>query len=485
MSKILMFQGTGSDVGKSLIVAALARAYANRGLKVAPFKPQNMSNNAAVTAEGGEIGRAQALQARAARLAPSVDMNPVLLKPQGAAGSQVVARGEVIGQALAREYQSWKPRLMPLVLESFASLRARADLILIEGAGSAAEINLRANDIANMGFAQAVGAPVVLVADIDRGGVIAQLVGCQAVIEPSDAALIKGFIVNKFRGDPSLFEDGLDFVARRTGWLALGLVPFFEGAARLPAEDAFGLRDRPASARGGVKIAVPLLPNIANFDDLDPLKAEPGVTLVFVPPGEPLPGDARLVILPGSKATVADLMAFRALGWHIDLAAHVRRGGRVLGVCGGYQMLGRSVADPSGVEGPPGETEGLGLLDVVTVLGAQKKLSETRGVSVADDAPFKGYEMHMGATSGADCARPVLRFVDGRFDGAISRDGLVCGVYVHGLFAQDEQRAAWLRRLGAEPSLLRYEAGIEETLDALAEHCARHIDLDQLLELAR
>jgi adenosylcobyric acid synthase len=412
-------------------------------------------------------------------------MNPVLLKPQGAAGAQVVVQGKVIGQALAREYQSWKPRLMPLVLESFARLRARADLILIEGAGSAAEINLRAGDIANMGFARAVDAPVVLVADIDRGGVIAQLVGCQAVIEPSDAALIKGFIVNKFRGDPSLFDDGMAFVAQRTGWRPLGLLPFFEDAARLPAEDAFGLRGQIASGPGGVKIAVPLLPNIANFDDLDPLKAEPGVSVVFVPPGTPLPGDARLVILPGSKATIADLMAFRAQGWHIDLAAHLRRGGRVLGVCGGYQMLGRSIADSSGVEGPQGETEGLGLLDVATVLGAQKKLSETQGVSVADSAPFKGYEMHMGATSGPDCARPMLRFADGRLDGAVSRDGLVSGVYVHGLFAEDQQRAAWLRRLGAEPSLLRYEARIEETLDALAEHCARHLDLDRLLEFAR
>ena len=269
-----MIQGTGSDVGKSLVVAALARAFANRGLKVAPFKPQNMLNNAAVTAEGGEIGRAQALQARAARLSPSVDMNPVLLKPQGAAGSQVIVQGEVIGQALARDYQSWKPRLMPRVLKSFARLRSRADLVLIEGAGSAAEVNLRAGDIANMGFARAVDAPVVLVGDIDRGGVIAQLVGCQAVIEPSDAALIKGFIVNKFRGDPSLFEDGMAFVARRTGWRALGLLPFFADAARLPAEDAFGLRGQNASGQGGVKIAVPLLPNIANFDDLDPLKAE-------------------------------------------------------------------------------------------------------------------------------------------------------------------------------------------------------------------
>jgi adenosylcobyric acid synthase len=485
MSKIMMIQGTGSDVGKSLVVAGLARAFSNRGLKVAPFKPQNMSNNAAVTREGGEIGRAQALQARAARLAPSSDMNPVLLKPQGGNGSQVVARGQVVGQALARDYQSWKLRLMPIVLESFARLRDQADIVIVEGAGSAAEINLRANDIANMGFARVVDAPVVLVGDIDRGGVIAQLVGCQAVLEAEDAALIKGFIVNKFRGDASLFDDGMRFLAERTGWRALGLLPFFEDAARLPAEDAFGLRSQPASGQGSVKIAVPLLPNIANFDDLDPLKAEPGVSLVFTPPGTPLPGDARLVILPGSKATIADLVAFRAEGWHIDLAAHLRRGGQALGICGGYQMLGKSVADPDGLEGPPGEVEGLGLLDIATVLGSSKKLSEAGGESVGDGAPFKGYEMHMGMTSGPDCARPVLRFSDGRLDGAVSRDGLVAGVYVHGLFANDAQRAALLRRLGAAPSELLYEARIEETLDALAEHCERHLDMNRLLEIAR
>ncbi len=480
-----MFQGTGSDVGKSLVVAGLARAFVNRGVRVAPFKPQNMSNNAAVTAEGGEIGRAQALQARAARLAPSVDMNPVLLKPQGGAGSQIIARGEVIGQASARDFQEWKPRLMPRVLDSFAKLRAGVDLVLVEGAGSAAEINLRSSDIANMGFARAVDAPVVLVADIDRGGVIAQLVGCQAVIDPADAALIEGFIVNKFRGDPSLFDDGMAFVARRTSWRPLGLLPFFEEAARLPAEDAFGLRDQRASGGGDIKIAVPLLPNIANFDDLDPLNAEPGVSVVFISPGEPLPGDARLVILPGSKATIADLVAFRAQGWHIDLSAHLRRGGRVLGVCGGYQMLGQSISDPSGVEGPASEVEGLGLLDVATVLGAKKTLSEARGESVVDGARFKGYEMHMGVTDGPDRARPVLRLEGGRLDGAASRDGLVSGVYAHGLFAEDAQRAAWLRRLGAAPSALRYEARIEETLDALAEHCERHVDLDLLLEIAR
>ncbi len=480
-----MIQGTGSDVGKSLIVAGLARAFKRRGLKVAPFKPQNMSNNAAVTTDGGEIGRAQALQARAAGLAPVNDMNPVLLKPQGLAGAQIVVQGRVAGQALARDFQDWKPRLLPQVLESFNRLRAGADLVLIEGAGSAAEINLRKNDIANMGFARAVDAPVVLAADIDRGGVIAQLIGCAAVLDPADAALIKGFIVNKFRGDPTLFAEGMRFVAQRSGWRALGLLPFFEGASRLPAEDAFGLGGRCSAGRAAIKIAVPLLPNIANFDDLDPLKAEPGVAVLFIPPGEPLPGDARLVILPGSKATIADLGAFRAQGWHIDLLAHLRRGGFALGLCGGYQMLGRSIADPDGFEGPPFEAEGLGLLDVATTLRGEKKLCEAQGESVADGAPFYGYEMHMGETSGPDCARPVLRFSNGRVDGAASKDGLVGGVYLHGLFADDAQRAAWLRRLGAEPSALRYEAGIEQTLDALAEHCARHLDLDALLEIAR
>ena len=485
MTKVLMIQGTGSDVGKSLVVAGLARAFANRGLAVAPFKPQNMSNNAAVTMDGGEIGRAQALQARAARRAPSVDMNPVLLKPQGGAGAQVVAQGRVIGAAKAREYQDWKPRLMPLVLESFGRLKACADLVLVEGAGSAAEVNLRANDIANMGFARAVDAPVVLVGDIDRGGVIAQLVGCKAVLDAADAAMIEGFIVNKFRGDPSLFDEGMTLIAARTGWRALGLLPYFEPAARLPAEDAFGLRSAQRVAGDAPVIAVPLLPNIANFDDLDPLKAEPGLRLDFVAPGAPLPAEARLVILPGSKATIADLAALIAQGWHIDLAAHLRRGGRVLGICGGYQMMGRRIADPHGVEGPCGEVAGLGLLDVATTLGAAKTLARVCGESVADGAPFSGYEMHVGETSGPDRARPVLRFSDGREDGARSRDGLAAGVYVHGLFADDRQRAALLAGLGLAPSALRFDDMIEETLDALAAHCEVYVDLDALLEIAR
>ncbi len=485
MTKILMIQGTGSDVGKSLVVAGLARVFANRGLRVAPFKPQNMSNNAAVTADGGEIGRAQALQARAARLTPSNDMNPVLLKPQGASGAQIVVQGAVIGQARARAYQDMKPRLMSQVMESFARLRAQSDLVIIEGAGSAAEINLRKNDIANMGFAREAGAPVVLVGDIDRGGVIAQLVGCKAVIDEKDAALIRGFIVNKFRGDPSLFDDGMRLIEARTGWRALGLLPYFDDASKLPAEDAFGLRAQRAGEGEGVVIAVPLLPYIANFDDLDPLKAEPGLRVVFVHPGETIPTDARLVILPGSKATIADLAALRAEGWDIDIRAHIRRGRRVLGVCGGYQMLGRAIRDPFGIEGEARDAQGLGLLDIETTLTQRKTLKPVTGRSDVYDAPFSGYEMHVGETFGADCARPVLRFVDGRVDGAASRDGRVMGAYAHGLFANDALRAALLRQLGAGASKLHYEDSIDAALDALADHCARHLDLDALLEIAR
>ena len=480
-----MIQGTGSDVGKSLVVAGLARAFANRGLRVAPFKPQNMSNNAAVTMDGGEIGRAQALQARAARLPAGVDMNPVLLKPQGDNGSQIVVRGKIVGQAKARDYQSWKPRLASTVMESFARLSADSDLVIVEGAGSAAEINLRAYDIANMGFARAAKIPVVLVGDIDRGGVIAQLVGCKAVIDEQDAALIEGFIVNKFRGDPSLFDAGMQMIAEQTGWRALGLLPYFDAAARLPAEDAFGLRDQRPTGGGDIKIVALLLPHIANFDDLDPLKAEPGVRLEFVKPGEPLPGDAALAILPGSKATIADLTALRANGWDIDLRAHVRRGGRIFGVCGGYQMLGSCIDDPTGIEGPRGVAPGLGFLDISTVLTEKKKLTHVSGYAPVFDAPFNGYEMHVGETSGPDCAQPVLRLDDGRNDGAQSPNGRVAGAYVHGLFANDYLRTALLRDLGATTSSLNFEQSIEETLDALASHCASHLDLDALWGLAR
>lgn len=490
-AKALMIQGTGSDVGKSVLVAGLARAFANRGLAVRPFKPQNMSNNAAVTAEGGEIGRAQALQARAARVAASVHMNPVLLKPQSEVGAQVVVQGRILGNARARDYQSWKPRLMAAVEESFRRLAAEADLVLVEGAGSAAEVNLRANDIANMGFARALDVPVVIAGDIDRGGVIAQIVGTKAVIDPADAGQVVGFLVNKFRGDPTLFADGMRLIETHTGWPALGLIPFFPDARRLPAEDAMALDARealPRAVRGTtdtVTIAVPVLPHIANFDDLDPLRGEPSVRLLMLRRGEPIPAGVDLVLMPGSKATIDDLAHLRRWGWDVDIAAHVRRGGKVLGICGGYQMLGRSVADPDGIEGPPGAVPGLGLLDVETVLTGSKRLTAVTGRSVGDDAPFSGYEMHVGVTSGPDCGRPLLRFDDGRVDGAISADGLVRGVYVHGLFADDAGRAAFLAALGASASGTAYEAGVEATLDALAAHLEAHVDLDRLMGLAR
>jgi adenosylcobyric acid synthase len=481
----LMFQGTGSDVGKSLVVAGLCRAFANRGLRVRPFKPQNMSNNAAVTVDGGEIGRAQALQARACRVAASVHMNPVLLKPQSDVGSQVVVLGQAIGNATAREFQTMKPALLPAILDSFRRLKDEADIVLVEGAGSAAEINLRANDIANMGFARAAGLPVILIGDIDRGGVIAQIVGTKAVLDPADAALIAGFLVNKFRGDPTLFQPGMDLITERTGWPGLGLIRYFREARRLPAEDAVAL-DRPrASAGGTTVVAVPRLGHIANFDDLDPLLAEPSLRVVMIERGQALPGDADLVILPGSKATLADLEDFRRNGWDIDLRAHVRRGGRVLGLCGGYQMLGAQVADPEGIEGAPGSMEGLGLLDVQTVLTSDKTLSEVTGTSIPDGATFHGYEMHVGRTEGPDCARPLLRFADGRTDGAIAVGGRVRGTYVHGLFGDDAQRAALLSWFGARASGFSYEADIERVLDALADHLARDIDLDRLLSLAR
>ena len=484
-ARALMFQGTGSDVGKSLIVAGLARALTRRGLRVRPFKPQNMSNNAAVTADGGEIGRAQALQARAARVAPSVHLNPVLLKPQSEVGAQIVVQGRVCGSAKAAAYQEMKRELLPAVLDSYARLRDEADIVLVEGAGSAAEINLRANDIANMGFARAADVPVVLIGDIDRGGVIASLVGTKAVLAPADAALVCGFIVNKFRGDPALFAAGIEAIAAATGWEALGLVPHFADARLLPAEDALALeQSRPAKPRARVRIAVPILPHIANFDDLDPLEAEPQIEVVPVRAGAALPGDADLIVLPGSKATIADLAALRAAGFDIDITAHRRRGGMILGLCGGYQMLGRSIADPGGIEGPAGTAVGLGLLEVATTLSEEKRLEPVRGTT-SDGAPFTGYEMHMGVTEGPDCARPFARLADGSREGAVSADGRVIGTYVHGLFADDRQRAAWLHRSAAGAATIAYDDLVERVLDDLAAHLAAHLDLDRLLSLAR
>lgn len=479
----LMIQGCGSDVGKSVLVAGLCRLLANRGFRVRPFKPQNMSNNAAVTPDGGEIGRAQALQAIACRVPPSVDMNPVLLKPESDTASQVIVRGRVAGTREAGAYQTRKADLLPVVVESFRRLEAESDLVIVEGAGSPAETNLRANDIANMGFARAADVPVVLVGDIDRGHVIAALVGAREVLSPEDRAMIHGFIINKFRGDPALFTDGRADIVRRTGWRDLGMVPWLASARGLPSEDTVVLERTVADAHT-VKIVVPLLSRIANFDDFDPLKNEPNVDFAFIPPGTPLPGDADLVILPGTKATRADLLFLRAQGWDVDLKAHVRRGGRVLGICGGYQMLGQSVADPSGLEGAQGETPGLGFLDVATVLADDKTVRPVTGTLAADQAPFDGYEIHLGRTTGAGVERRFLTFADGRADGAMSADGHIAGVYVHGLFNRAEARASILRWLGATSIGSHHADRVDAMLNDVARELAQALDIDALAKIA-
>jgi adenosylcobyric acid synthase len=479
---VVMIQGTGSHVGKSLIVTGLCRAFADRGLKIAPFKPQNMSNNAGVAADGGEIGRAQMLQARAARIPPSVHMNPVLLKPESEIGAQVIVRGTRWATLSARDYGARKAQLLPQVLASLAELEAISDLVLIEGAGSPAEINLRAGDIANMGFAEAADVPVVLVGDIDRGGVIAALVGTHAVLGESDLRWIKAFLINRFRGDPSLFDGGIAEIVHRTGWPCIGVVPHFPDATRLPAEDVLGLTD----ARGPdakVRIAVPRLPRIANFDDLDPLRAEHDIDALIVEPGKAIPGDCDLVLLPGSKSTVADLAVLRREGWDIDILAHRRRGGAILGLCGGYQMLGRSISDPDGVEGPPGSVAGLGLLEVETILTGDKTTTPVIGHHAESGEAVSGYEIHLGRSYGPDCDRSFLTLA-GRQDGAVSPDGLVAGTYVHGLFASDGFRRAFLAQLGAR-SMSAYELEVEGVLDGLAGHLARHLDLDAILAIAR
>jgi len=502
MARTIMIQGAGSNVGKSLLVAGLCRAFWKRGLGVRPFKPQNMSNNAAVTIDGGEIGRAQALQARAANIDAHSDMNPVLLKPETETGAQIVLQGSRLGSVKAGEYGRLKARLLPAVMESYHRLARQADLVIVEGAGSPAEINLRSGDIANMGFAEAADIPVILVGDIDRGGVIAQIVGTHAVLSPDDRNRIRGFLINKFRGDVRLFDGGLDEIVSRTDWHAMGVVPWLDEAARLPAEDVMDIRRQigPAIEGGDLRIIVPRLSRISNFDDLDPLRLEPGVSVEIIEPGTALPCGAHLVLIPGTKSTIAELRFFRSQGWDIDLAAHLRQGGQVLGICGGYQMLGREVIDREGLEGPPGRVPGLGHLDVVTEIGQHKHLANVHAEYVARGIMLTAYEIHMGRTTGPDHARAWLT-VGRRREGAQSPDGRVQGCYLHGMFASDRFRTAWLERVRAEaPGIeigagtgagtgadtgLNYSHEVESALDGLAAHLEEHVDLDLLLTLAR
>ncbi|HEV7341489.1 MAG TPA: cobyric acid synthase [Sphingopyxis sp.] len=478
----LMLQGTGSDVGKSVLVAGLCRAFTNRGLVVRPFKPQNMSNNAAVTIDGGEIGRAQALQAVACRTPPHSDMNPVLLKPQADRTSQLIVHGRVRGTLGSSNFREARGALLTDVMQSYDRLRAGCDIVVIEGAGSPAEINLRAGDIANMGFARAANVPVILIGDIDRGGVIAAVVGTRAVIDPDDAAMIRGFLINKFRGDPALFDDGYREIERRSGWPGLGVIPWLSAAARLPSEDAVIL-ERAADPRDGRRmIACPILPRISNFDDLDPFKLEPGVEVVMVPPGRPIPAEAAVIVLPGSKATIADLGALRAEGWDIDILAHHRRGGMIVGLCGGYQMLGQRIADPLGIEGAADDVNGLGLLDVETTVSPAKTLRHVTGSALG--AALTGYEMHMGDTRGPGAARPFATLADGASDGAISQNGRVIGSYLHGLFASPDLRRALLAGIGVAGGGRDYVADVDAALDDIAAELEGHVNLDALLAIA-
>ena len=480
MGRSLMVQGTGTNVGKSLLVAGLCRAFRARGHSVAPFKPQNMSNNAAVTDDAGEIGRAQALQAMACGLVPVSDMNPVLLKPETSGGAQVIVQGKRLATVRARDYGQYRLRLMDAVMESYTRLRVAHDLVLVEGAGSPAEVNLRENDIANMGFAEVADVPVLLVGDIDRGGIIAQFVGTRAVLAAKDAARVGGFVVNRFRGDPRLFDEGYRLIEERTGWPGFGMLPWLDEARCLPAEDSMDIR----SGRGeGLKVVCLVLSRMANFDDLDPLAQEPGVEVVMLRAGQPIPGDTDLAVVPGSKSTRGDLAFLRNHGWDIDLLAHRRRGGHILGICGGYQMLGRKISDPKGIEGMPGESEGLGLLDVETVMMSCKRLAETRAVHVHTGLGISGYEIHIGTTEGPDRVRPFAT-VGKRPEGAVSSDGRVVGTYLHGMFRDDSFRAEFLRDLGTQPSGLAYRDGVEAALDGLAGQIELHLNLDRIRELA-
>ncbi|MBL8907196.1 MAG: cobyric acid synthase [Rhizobiales bacterium] len=481
-ARAIMLMGTGSDVGKSLISAGLCRAFVNQGLKVAPFKPQNMSNNAAVAIDGGEIGRAQALQAQAARIAPSVHMNPVLLKPETDRGAQVIVQGRRRETLTARDYFRNRTAYMPAILDSFHTLARGADLIIVEGAGSPAETNLRDGDLANMGFAAAANVPALLIGDIHRGGVIASIVGTFAVIDEEDRNRLMGFLINNFHGDPDLFSEGIRRIELSAGRPCLGVIPHFAAASCLPAEDALALERAARPQDGKFRIKVPRLPRIANFDDLDPLRLEGYVSVEIVRPGHPI-ADADLVILPGSKATVADLAAMRREGWDIDILAHARRGGTVLGLCGGYQMLGRTIRDSLALEGPAGEVRGLGLLDVETELTPEKTLTRVTAKHAATGEDIVAYEIHLGRTIGPDCARPFA-FIDGTADGAVSANGRVMGTYLHGCFASDAFRAAFLKQLGAPSSDLAFATLIEQTLDDLARHLENHVDLKRLLGLA-
>ncbi|WP_312726846.1 cobyric acid synthase [Stutzerimonas kunmingensis] len=477
----LMVQGTTSDAGKSTLVTALCRWLARQGVAVVPFKPQNMALNSAVTADGGEIGRAQAVQAQAANLAPHTDMNPVLLKPNSDIGAQVIIHGRAVTSMDAAAYHDYKRVAMQAVLDSHQRLSAGYRVVMVEGAGSPAEINLRAGDIANMGFAEAVDCPVILIADIDKGGVFAHLVGTLALLSESEQARVQGFVINRFRGDISLLQPGLDWLEQRTGKPVLGVLPYLMDF-HLEAEDAIDVRQS-GKAGDALKVVVPVLPRISNHTDFDPLRLHPQVDLQFVGPGQPVP-PADLIILPGSKSVRADLTWLRANGWEAAIQKHLRYGGKLLGICGGLQMLGTRIADPLGLEGAAGESEALGLLDFDTVLEADKQLRNVTGRLLPGGVPVSGYEIHAGVSSGPALEQPAVQLDDGRCDGAISADEQVLGTYLHGLFEGPEACAALLRWAGLDAvETVDYHALRERDIERLADLVETHLDTARLRAL--
>ncbi|WP_313284753.1 cobyric acid synthase [Stutzerimonas kunmingensis] len=477
----LMVQGTTSDAGKSTLVTALCRWLARQGIAVVPFKPQNMALNSAVTADGGEIGRAQAVQAQAANLAPHTDMNPVLLKPNSDIGAQVIVHGRAVTSMDAVAYHDYKRVALQAVLDSHRRLSAAYRVVMVEGAGSPAEINLRAGDIANMGFAEAVDCPVILIADIDKGGVFAHLVGTLALLSESEQARVQGFVINRFRGDIALLQPGLDWLEQRTGKPVLGVLPYLMDF-HLEAEDAIDVRQS-GKAGDALTVVVPVLPRISNHTDFDPLRLHPQVDLQFVGPGQPVP-PADLIILPGSKSVRADLTWLRANGWEAAIQKHLRYGGKLLGICGGLQMLGTRIVDPLGLEGPAGESEALGLLDIDTVLEADKQLRNVTGRLLPGGVPVSGYEIHAGVSSGPALEQPAVQLDDGRCDGAISADGQVLGTYLHGLFEGPEVCAALLRWAGLDAvETVDYHALRERDIERLADLVETHLDTARLRAL--
>ena len=477
----IMVQGTTSDAGKSTLVTALCRWLARRNVRVAPFKPQNMALNSAVTIDGGEIGRAQAVQAMACGLAPHSDMNPVLLKPNSDIGAQVIIHGRAIGNMDALDYHAYKQTASAAVLESHARLCSAYDVVVVEGAGSPAEINLRANDIANMGFAEAVDCPVILIADIDRGGVFAHLVGTLALLSPSEQARVRGFVINRFRGDLALLQSGLDWLEDRTGKPVLGVLPYLQGL-HLEAEDALPRERAQSVTEGKLRVITPVFPRISNHTDFDALRLHPQVDFQFIGPSEPIP-PADLIILPGSKSVRADLAALREWGWDSAIRKHLRYGGKLIGICGGFQMLGNRIRDPHGIEGEAGDSDGLGLLDMETTLEREKQLRNVQGVLTLDDSPVNGYEIHAGVTHGVALTRPAT-YLAGNADGAISEDGQILGTYLHGLFDSPAACNVLLAWAGlARPQTPDYHALREAGIDRLADMVEQHLDTDALLKI--